>query len=177
VPAVPMRVRMAGPEIADWDDLVALRRDIEQWRASNGQQQRFTAAGLAQLARFFDRGEVRMVTARDGTLAGSLVLTRYWDRALWADDPERGKFLYLHTMMTAPAFRGQGLSRRLVALAMTAARTAGLAGVRLDCTSRSPEPRALWEQRGFTYLRTVPGQESGVLMERRRSSRPEGTTS
>jgi ribosomal protein S18 acetylase RimI-like enzyme len=165
---VTYRVRQAGPEICDWDDLVNLRLSVQRRLRELGVGQwQDTAAGLAQLARYFDHGEVRMVVAPDGTLAGAFVLTRRWERALWSDDDDRGQFLYLHKVMTAPVFRGNGLGRQVVRLAMTTAGNAGLAGVRLNCYHDNPELRALWEARGFTYLRTVPGVTSGTLMEQR----------
>lgn len=40
-------------------------------------------------------------------------------------------------------------------------------GVRLEATVGNPGLQARWEHLGFTYLRTVPGYASGVLMERR----------
>jgi GNAT superfamily N-acetyltransferase len=134
----------------DWEDLYGLRLAVEErLHAMGGDQWSDTARGLDQLSVFLNHEEVHLVRFIQ-QLAGAFALTPRWDR-FWDDDPERGHFLYLHKVMTHPAFAGQGVGTWIVSQAMEQALVRGYTGL------------------GFTYLRTslLPGRSSGVLMEMR----------
>ena len=59
------------------------------------------------------------------------------------------KYLYVHDLDVAPAYRGQRLSRRLMQAVELHARTQGINRLELDVVFRDPRSRAVWEKHGF----------------------------
>lgn len=168
-PKAPPRFYMATATQDDWDELVNLRLAAEERLRNMGVDQwTNTAAGLAHMTRLLDAGEMYLMIAQDSlAVAGCFGLTETWEPRCWSDDPDRACFQYLQKVIVASAYTGQHLGEKAVEYALTHAMFRASLGVRLEATVGNPGLQARWEHLGFTYLRTVPGFASGVLMERR----------
>jgi molybdopterin-guanine dinucleotide biosynthesis protein A/GNAT superfamily N-acetyltransferase len=84
------------------------------------------------------------IAERNGEVVGSVALRDLGDGAL-----------ELKRMYLRPAQRGRGLGRRLLTIAVDAARERGATMIRLDTSERMETAQALYEAYGF---RRVPGQ-------------------
>lgn len=96
-------------------------------------------------------------------VAGALV-----GSALWVEQDDR---LYLARLAVAPAFRGRGIAKRLIAAAEAAARNAGLPVLRLSTRLALQDNRRLFAACGFveTTREAHPGyaEPTFVNMEKR----------
>jgi len=70
------------------------------------------------------------------------------DPLFWPDRPA-GEAAFVHRLVVRRAFKGLGVSRALLAWAVTHARAHGRALLRLDCDADRPKLRALYESCGF----------------------------
>jgi len=103
-----------------------------------------------------DGGRI-FIVERDGTAIGCCALIRM------ADGFEVSK------MSVAPAARGLGLARRLLAACEAAAREAGVERLYLETNSALKPAIALYESVGFVHLppRETPYVRADVFMEKR----------
>jgi ribosomal protein S18 acetylase RimI-like enzyme len=86
----------------------------------------------------------------DGQIA-CIFLTAYSDPAIWGEkdlDPS----IYLHRIVTNPAFRGRNFVQKIVDWSKTQARTTGKKYIRLDTWSDNPKLKELYIQCGFQFL-------------------------
>lgn len=103
-----------------------------------------------------DGGHI-FIAEQDGTAVGCCALIRI------ADGFEVAK------MTVAPAARGQGLARRLLAACEAAARAAGAERLYLESSSTLAPALALYVAAGFVHLppRQTPYARADVFMEKR----------
>lgn len=94
----------------------------------------------AMLAAFLARNPSLSAAARaaDGTLAGAL---------LAGHDGRRG---FLYHLAVAPAWRGRGLGRELVAFSLAGLRSAGIAKACIVVYAHNEAGRAFWRRLGWT---------------------------
>lgn len=155
----------------DWPCLVALRFAAERrLRALGSEQWHDTGWGLERLWQFLRADDVYVI--RDhAEIAGCFTMSDRPDVMYWGRDPEKYRFMYINTAMTAPGYAHRGVGAYIVSTTLAEARARGHLGARLDYWRDSEALRAVWERHGFTYLRTheVPGHNSGALMEMRLS--------
>ena len=70
------------------------------------------------------------------------------DALFWPDRPP-GEAAFVHRLVVRREFKGHGVSRALLAWAVTHAGAHGRARLRLDCDADRPKLRALYESCGF----------------------------
>jgi GNAT superfamily N-acetyltransferase len=70
----------------------------------------------------------------------------------WRSHGGDGSTAELKRLYTAPAVRGRGLARRLLAAAEESARTHGRKRMILECGDRQPEAIALYESSGYDRI-------------------------
>lgn len=86
----------------------------------------------------------------DGQIA-CIFLTAFSDPAIWGEkdaDPS----IYLHRIVTNPAFRGQHFVQKIVDWAKIYAKESGKKFIRLDTWSDNPRLKELYLQCGFQFL-------------------------
>ena len=87
------------------------------------------------------------VTEVDGAVAGAIRF-QVEDRLFWPDI-EQGDSAFVHRLVVARAFKGQGISTALLAWSVERARAMGKRYLRLDCDAERAKLRALYERFGF----------------------------
>lgn len=168
-PAGKMSLHLERATWRDWDILVKLRRDAEEWLRSRGSQQWCDhARGLDQMSRHLDQDEMYLVCAHPQAIVGCVVLSLNPDRDFWPD-ATYGEWLYLSKAITARWAVHSGVGEFMTAEALSEARERGCQGVRLDVW-RGPDgagARRRWEQLGFSPVGEciVPGRWSGARYE------------
>jgi GNAT superfamily N-acetyltransferase len=83
----------------------------------------------------------------DGTIAGAIRF-QLEDRLFWPDLPQ-GESAFVHRLVVARPFKGQGISTALLAWSVEHARATGRRFLRLDCDAERVKLRALYERFGF----------------------------
>lgn len=83
----------------------------------------------------------------DGAVAGAIRF-QVEDRLFWPDI-EQGDSAFVHRLVVARAFKGQGISTALLAWSVERARAMGKRYLRLDCDAERAKLRALYERFGF----------------------------
>lgn len=148
---------------AHWPALADLRAIAETtMRPSGLYTEQQLGNGRCHLRAQFERGDMH-IAWRDGRPVGAIGLSESGP-AFWDDDPDSAKALYISKVMATP---GLGISSWLIGYAQFRSIDLGRPLLRLDCIARNPVLRALWESRGFEFLRTVDGPEyEAALFER-----------
>ncbi len=125
-------------DVRDIDALVALeQRCFAGDRLSRRSFRRFVTGGRA----------IVLVALVDDRLAGyALVLRR--------TDADYGR---LYSLAVDPAFRGQGISRKLLVAAENAAMALGIHAMRLEIRQDNRAGMALYEAAGYTIIEKLPG--------------------
>jgi GNAT superfamily N-acetyltransferase len=138
-------VRQARP--ADAQGIEHLLREAARWVDALGvvmwEEGELDTAGIV---REVDDGQF-FVAEVDGVMAGAIRF-QVEDRLFWPDiEPEESAFV--HRLVVARAFRGQGVSTALLQWSVAHARTLGKRVLRLDCDADRAKLRALYERFGF----------------------------
>jgi GNAT superfamily N-acetyltransferase len=100
----------------------------------------------ARIAREVDAGQFFLAEV-DGVAAGA-VRFQHVDLQFWPDVPHQDS-AFVHRLVVRRAFKGQGISTRLLAWAADHARRLGRRTLRLDCDADRPKVRAIYERFGF----------------------------
>ena len=82
-----------------------------------------------------------------GTIAGAIRF-QVEDRLFWPDLPQQ-ESAFVHRLVVARPFKGQGVSTALLAWSVERARAIGKRYLRLDCDANRAKLRALYEAFGF----------------------------
>jgi GNAT superfamily N-acetyltransferase len=99
-----------------------------------------------RIAREVGDGEF-FVAETDGTIAGAIRF-QVEDRLFWPDLPQ-DESAFVHRLVVARAFKGQGVSTALLAWSVERARAIGRRYLRLDCDAERMKLRTLYEAFGF----------------------------
>lgn len=99
-----------------------------------------------RIAREVDAGQF-YVAEVDGVVAGAIRF-QLEDRLFWPD-LEQQDSAFVHRLVVARAFKGQGISTALLEWAVGHARQLGKGYLRLDCDADRAKLRALYERFGF----------------------------
>lgn len=83
-----------------------------------------------------------------GSVAGAIRF-QLEDPLFWPDLPE-GQSAFVHRLVVARAWKGQGVSRALLEWAASRTRELGRDALRLDCDASRTKLRRLYESCGFT---------------------------
>jgi len=161
-----MRIEQGGA--AGAARLLALFDDAVEWLVARGQtgqwgSEPFSAnpARAARAVGWASGGGLWF--AVDGTAdAGAIVLGDAHD---YVPPPTRQE-LYVQVLLTAAAWRGRGVGRRLIDHALEQARAGGAEQLRVDCWAGVPELPAAYERLGFTRVASfdVNGWPGAILV-------------
>jgi GNAT superfamily N-acetyltransferase len=121
-------------EAAQWVDALG----VVMW--DEGELDSSRIAGEVAGGKFF-------VADVDGTIAGAIRF-QLEDRLFWPDLPQE-ESAFVHRLVVARAFKGQGISTALLAWSVERARATGRRFLRLDCDAERVKLRALYERFGF----------------------------
>lgn len=86
----------------------------------------------------------------DGEIA-CIFLVAYSDAAIWGER-DKDPSIYLHRIVTNPAFRGRGFVRQIVHWAQKHGQATGKQYLRLDTWGTNDKLKSLYTQCGFTFL-------------------------
>lgn len=100
----------------------------------------------ARIAQEVADGQFFVATV-DGTVAGAIRF-QVEDRLFWPDI-EQDDSAFVHRLVVARPFKGQGISTALLAWSVERARAMGKRYLRLDCDAERAKLRALYERFGF----------------------------
>jgi GNAT superfamily N-acetyltransferase len=167
-----IEVRRGGVE--DVGRLLALFDDAVAWLVARGQtgqwgSEPFSArpANVERARGWAEDGGLWFAVGRDDAGgndedAGAIVLGEAFDYVPAADRPE----LYVQVLLTAAAWRGRGVGRRLVEHACGVAREGGADRLRVDCWDGTPDLPAAYVRLGFTRVGSfaVRGWPGAILV-------------
>jgi GNAT superfamily N-acetyltransferase len=97
----------------------------------------------------------------DGQIA-CIFLTAYSDPDIWGDTDTEPS-IYLHRIVTDPAFRGQNFVAEIVKWSNGTGKMLGKKFIRLDTWSENTRLKELYLKCGFRFVRTVAPSTSGAL--------------
>jgi GNAT superfamily N-acetyltransferase len=142
---VHARIRRAGPP--DAGAIEALLREAAQWVDALGVV--MWEEGELDRSRIDAEIEAgQFVVAEIGPAVVGAVRFQLEDPLFWPDLPP-GQSAFVHRLVVGRAFKGQGVSRALLAWAVDQARQEGRDVLRLDCDADRLKLRALYETFGF----------------------------
>ena len=161
-----IEVVRGGPQ--DTRRLLALFDDAIEWLVARGQtgqwgdtpfSARDAEAGRAQ--GWADSGGLWFAVGPDGDYAGAIVLGEAFG---YVPPPERPE-VYVQVLLTAAAYRGRGVGRRLIDQARQVAREQGAEQLRVDCWDGTPALPAAYLRLGFERVGSfdVKGWPGAIL--------------
>ncbi len=160
------RIRQAGAD--DAEAFAQLLDAAGQWLAARGIAQWPASFERPPLAAAAARGELWLLE-QDGVLAGGLML-QWADEGIWgAQPPDAG---YVHKLVVARPFAGQGLGRAMLDWAAAQVVAAGRAFLRLDCWAGNVRLRDFYRAAGFEHCGDVAEAAWQVSLWQRRLGRP-----
>jgi len=121
----------------------------------------------ARTAELLAEGDTAVLLAGPGPDAVAVVRLR---KALWSDALE----CYLAELYVAPAMRGRGLGRALLAAAIDHARATGAAYMELGTGEQDVAARGLYESFGFSNREGGPGGPINYYYELELATSPKG---
>lgn len=86
----------------------------------------------------------------DGDPAGAIRF-QLEDMLFWPDLPDHSSSAFVHRLVVARRYKGQGISTALLQWAVEHARAMGRTHLRLDCDKSRPKLMALYESFGFQF--------------------------
>ena len=164
-----LTVRRGG--VDDAAALLALFDDAVAWLVARGQtgqwgDKPFSAdpSKRSRVQNFAAQGELWFASDETGVRAGAIVLGDAHDYV----PPAACRELYVQVMLTAAAWRGQGVGARLIDHAIEIARERGAEQLRVDCWAGVPELPAAYERLGFVRTGSfeVKGWRGAILVRR-----------
>ena len=174
VPSSPVALRFDTATPDDMDDVLRLYDHVAAWMVGHGiQQWQPGDLGVGRLRHYIVDGEVTVLWSGD-EMVGSVAIT--WEDPIgWGE--RLGSAGYVHLLMVARPYAGQGLGRRLLQRAERRISDSGLGRVRLDCVTSNLVLRRYYERAGYqcvgetdyggrTHLRP------GALYEKRLTAPP-----
>ncbi|MEA2156356.1 MAG: hypothetical protein QOE11_2496 [Solirubrobacteraceae bacterium] len=152
--------------------LLALFDDAITWMVARGRTDQWGSepysarpSHVAQVGVWAASGGLWLAVAQDDLeqTAGAIVLG---DAPVCVPGPDRDE-LYVVVLLTATAWRGRGVGRRLIEHALATARDRGVAQLRVDCWAGDPALPAHYERLGFrrTGSFTVEGWPGAILVQ------------
>jgi len=163
-----IEVRPGGPD--DTARLLALFDDAIAWLVARGQpgqwgEQPFSAreAEAERAQGWADSGGLWFAVGPDGEDAGAIVLGEAFGYVPPPDCPE----VYVQVLLTASAYRGRGVGRRLIDQAKRVAREEGAERLRVDCWDGTPDLPAAYVRLGFERVGSfdVKGWPGAILTQ------------
>lgn len=157
---------IAEATAADSEVLLALRDEAAAWLQSLGIDQWHT--GERPVAEWGHEGHGVYVLRHGADVAGTVTLV-WEDPAIWGEQPVPAG--YVHNLVVARSFAGQGLGRRLLQWAEDQVVSAGRSVVRLDCGAQNSLLRELYESAGYHWVRDkefegLPADQAVALFEK-----------
>lgn len=153
---------------ADVQDLIALRRESEEWLAAQGIDQwteKWQSVADEKASRATRQKRAWIIKSADAATVGTVTLGGP-DEDLW--HPSDGPGLYLYKLIIARAYAGLGVGSAVIDWACTRAAQWGYPWLRLDAWPTNPRLLNYYRAQGFKDVRVehVPGRDTGALMQR-----------
>jgi GNAT superfamily N-acetyltransferase len=141
-------IRQAQPP--DAAVVEALLVEAAQWVDAMGEVM-WEAGELlsAHIAAEVTAGQFYLAIA-DGETAGAIRF-QLDDTLFWPDLPADHTSAFVHRLVVARRYKGQGISKALLQWAVDHARALGRSHLRLDCDKSRPKLMALYEGLGFQF--------------------------
>lgn len=105
------------------------------------------------IAQAIDEGTLT-VCDDGGTIAAAVIVSHDYDASAtpdmpWTVDCTDDEMLVIHVLAAAPAYRGTGIARKLLAHVIDEARNAGMSAMRLGAAANNTPAVKLYESCGF----------------------------
>ena len=148
MPNVQCSIRQAQP--SDATLVEALLVEASRWVDAMGEVM-WDTGELApeRIAADIAAGQFYMAMA-DGEPAGAIRF-QLEDTLFWPDLPPDHTSAFVHRLVVARRYKGQGISTALLQWAIDHARALGRSDLRLDCDKSRPKLMALYEGFGFQF--------------------------
>lgn len=158
-------LRGAVPD--DADTILRWRRETAAWlTATYGTDQWSTPFSRDRILGWIDQGATVMAALELGGPAVATITTSPdGDPALWTPAELAIPARYVFKANVELGHHGHGIGACLIAWTQTRAAKAGVDLVRIDVWSTNHRLQEYYLRAGFTYLRMVPGTNSGALFE------------
>lgn len=148
-PQIMMTPNLESGMVADAAAVVRLRDAAAEWLLSRGiEQWRPGEASEAGVAARADAGELFVVRDRGQVVAAVVIASS--DAEIWGPRPDDAG--YVHTLVIDRRRTGEGLGRRLLALAEAHIARRGGTYARLDCVTGNDGLTAYYRNAGFTEV-------------------------
>lgn len=151
----------------DLDKIVALLEEARAWLHVRGIQQWVLPYPSQWIAEEIKRGEVYLARVANEPV-GSITI-QWFDEDIWPGASEDAA--YIHRLIVAGRFRGQGLGLQLLRHAEQVARAAGKRCLRLDCWAGNQALCEYYEQAGFEKRDVVDIREGNRCYQVQRFER------
>lgn len=163
--APTLYVRRARRE--DIDTIYEWRHETAVWLAkTHGTDQWSVPYPRSIIENWVDRGETFMAALEpDGQAIATITSSSEGDPKLWTPDELARPARYVSKANVVRAQANRDIGATLFAWARHLASEAGAEVMRIDVWSTNEKLQDLYRRRGFRYLRTVPGTNSGALFE------------
>ncbi|CUU60822.1 Ribosomal protein S18 acetylase RimI [Parafrankia irregularis] len=158
-------LRGAVPD--DADTILRWRRETAaRLMTLHGTDQWSTPFPREKIVAWIDQGATVMAALEPGGPAvGTITTSPHGDPSLWTPEELAVPARYVFKANVAPGLGGRGIGACLITWTQTRAAKAGADVVRIDVWSTNHQLQEYYRRAGFTYLRTVPGTNSGALFE------------
>lgn len=164
---------------ADIDIILMLRAEAARWIAGTGtdQWQQPWPTPEEQLARFASSlaaGEVWLLRER-GTVAGTVTMDEFADPRLWTPAERAEPAYYVHNLIIARDYGGQGLGAMVLDWCCYKAARGAKLWIRIDVWTSNTKLQRYYLEEGFRPVRTLcSGYPAGALLQRPAERAPVG---
>ena len=152
---------------ADVDTIIEWRRQTAEWLTrAKGSEQWSVPYPRDRILHWIDQGATVMGSLRPGGQPiATATVSPDADPDLWTADELETPARYLYKLNVVREHAGKGIGAGLIDWATTRTFEAGIKVMRFDVWSTNTGLQRYYLDRGFRYLRTVPGTVSGALFE------------
>lgn len=151
----------------DIDVMLAWRHETAKWITAHvGSDQWSVPYPRERLQMWIERGETVMASLAPGQEPIATITVSTWaDPELWTQEERDAAAHYIYKANVLREQANQGIGRCLIDWARTRAARAGSRVVRCDVWSTNIRLQSYYLNQGFRHIRTVPGVNSGALLE------------
>jgi GNAT superfamily N-acetyltransferase len=145
---MPVVIRQAVPSDAVIVETMLV--EVSQWVDAMGEVMWDTGELASERIAAESAAGQFYIALADGEPAGAIRFQRE-DTLFWPDLPPDHTSAFVHRLVVARRYKGQGISTALLQWAIDHARALGRSDLRLDCDKSRPKLMALYEGFGFQF--------------------------